>query len=166
MIIYFCIFFFFKPKIAILTKREVSVVICDPSARFRLLDVTMMWQRSLLVLQHGSRVRYLLDTNVNTPLFHVPTRIRVWCRRPSTRSRPCTLAQKSAPCVYFVFCRHWFWGTKCRQPLTYRLDKDMEPSTIDWWLSCWLSCNLFQLILLKQINECNDKNGVSTWFPW
>ena len=58
----------------------------------------------------------------------------------------------------FRFCRHWFPGTKHGQPLTYRLDKDAEPSAIDWWLSCWLSGNLFQLILLNQTNECNEKN--------
>ena len=57
-------------------------------------------QRSNLVLGHGTRVRYSLGTNVNTPFSQVPT-----LEFGHFRDLQCTRAKKWAlsPCVHIVF---------------------------------------------------------------
>ena len=52
--------------------------------------------RSHLVPGQGTRVRYSLGTNVNTPFFHANNyaRVRASCRCSSTRSRPCNSGTK------------------------------------------------------------------------
>ena len=56
----------------------------------------------------GAQVQSSLGTNVNAQFFFFSSthaRIRAWCRGPSTRSRPCSWAQKweLGPCLYTIF---------------------------------------------------------------
>ena len=55
----------------------------------------------------GAQVQSSLGTNANAPFFFssTPARIRARCRCPSTRSRPCSWAQKweLGPCLHTIF---------------------------------------------------------------